>query len=171
MLYSASRPSLSIEAAALAALAAFPPRSTGGTGSSEQFCSSLGRVGALDSTKMPLVPFTQDSASISQRSSLSIAKLSSASFHALRFQSKAWVGSSQSRQVRNWVRALRTRGSVQHRQEPRLTLSLGAANLCRSKQRRACSNHAHGFLLEVGLALFTTLRKFHVTRTNYVNER
>lgn len=167
MLYSASRPSLSIAAAALEALAAFPPRSTGGTGSSEQFCSSRGRAGALDSTKMPLVPFTHDSASISQSSSLSIVKLSSASFRALWFQSKAWTGSSQSRWVNDWGRGFRTQRerSVQHRQEPRLVLSFARrlASLCRSEQRRASNNHAHNFLLGVGLEPFAALRRLRVT--------
>lgn len=80
MLYNSSSLSFSSAAPAAAVFPALRPLSfLGGTGSSVQFCSSLGRDGALDSTKMPRVPLTHDSASISQSSSLSIAKLSSAS--------------------------------------------------------------------------------------------
>lgn len=87
MLYSASPASFSIAAAA-ATLAAFWVRLSAGAGSSEQFCSSMGNTGALDSTNIPLVPLTHDSASISQRSSLSIARLSSASFQDTRSNNK-----------------------------------------------------------------------------------
>lgn len=152
MLYSASCPSFSIAAAALAALAALPPRSLGGTGSREQFCSSLGRVGALDSTKMPLVPFTQDSASISQSSSLSIAKLSSASFHAFRFQPKVGTGPSQSHQVN------RDRAS-EHKEVCRTCreFSLSASPVhVEASDQSAYQPLSRSFLAEVGFALFTT---------------
>ena len=83
MLYNTVAPSLSNAAAAFALAAAFTalvPRSSAVDGSSEQFCSSFAKGGALDSTSIPLVPLIQDSASISQRSSLSIARCSSESW-------------------------------------------------------------------------------------------
>lgn len=54
-------------------------RSSTTPGRSEQSGRRLGEGGALDSTRMPLVPLIHDSASISHRRLLSIARFSSAS--------------------------------------------------------------------------------------------